>query len=84
MQNHSEPQMDRADASLLRVADQSGIRRIATLHRRDSGIHRLPGGEAMATEHRDGVAGVTLELAGELMGMKRSFLTASPRRPTAC
>jgi hypothetical protein len=36
--------MDLADASLLWLAQQSGIRRIATLDRRDFGVYRLPGG----------------------------------------
>lgn len=39
--------MDLADASLLWVAQQSGIRSVATLDRRDSGVYRLPGGQAL-------------------------------------
>lgn len=40
-------QMDLADASLLWVAQEHGIRRIATLNRRDFGIVRLKGGESL-------------------------------------
>lgn len=39
--------MDLADASLLWVAQEQGLRRIATLDRRDFGIFRLPGGESL-------------------------------------
>ncbi len=39
--------MDLADASLLWIAQEHGIRRIATLDRRDFGIYRLPGGESL-------------------------------------
>jgi predicted nucleic acid-binding protein len=39
--------MDLADASLLWVAQEQGLRRIATLDRRDFGIYRLPGGESL-------------------------------------
>jgi predicted nucleic acid-binding protein len=38
---------DQADASLLWVAQEHGIRRMATLDRRDFGIYRLPGGESL-------------------------------------
>ncbi|MFO0139196.1 MAG: hypothetical protein ACK535_14540, partial [Cyanobacteriota bacterium] len=33
-------------ASLLWVAQEHGLRRIASLYRRDFGIYRLPGGQA--------------------------------------
>jgi predicted nucleic acid-binding protein len=46
MRQYGDLPMDLADASLLWVA-QHGIRRIATLDRRDSGIYRLPGGESL-------------------------------------
>ena len=36
-----------ADASLLWVAQEQGLRRIATLDRRDFGIVRFPGGESL-------------------------------------
>ncbi len=39
--------MDLADASLLWVAQVHGLRRIATLDRRDFGIVRLPGEESL-------------------------------------
>jgi predicted nucleic acid-binding protein len=39
--------MDLADASLLWVAQEQGLRRIATLDRRDFGIVRLPGGVSL-------------------------------------
>jgi predicted nucleic acid-binding protein len=39
--------IDLADASLLSVAQEQGLRRIATLDRRDFGIVRLPGGESL-------------------------------------
>jgi predicted nucleic acid-binding protein len=39
--------IDLADASLLSVAQEQGLRRIATLDRRDFGIYRLPGGESL-------------------------------------
>jgi predicted nucleic acid-binding protein len=39
--------MDLADASLLWLAHEHGVRRIATLDRRDFGIYRLPGGESL-------------------------------------
>jgi|LakMenE01Jun11ns_1017448.scaffolds.fasta_scaffold9935722_1 hypothetical protein len=35
-----------ADASLLWEAQEHGLRRIATLNRRDFGIYRLPGRQA--------------------------------------
>ena len=39
--------IDLAEASLLSVAQEQGLRRIATLDRRDFGIYRLPGGESL-------------------------------------
>ena len=39
--------MDLADASLLWIAHEHGLRRIATLDRRDFGVYRLPGGEGL-------------------------------------
>jgi predicted nucleic acid-binding protein len=47
MRQYGDLPMDLADASLLRVAQEHGIRRIATLDRRDFGIVRLPGGESL-------------------------------------
>jgi predicted nucleic acid-binding protein len=47
MQQYADLPMDLADASLLWVANQSGIRRIATLDDRDFGIYRLPGGDVL-------------------------------------
>ena len=47
MHQYADLPMDLADATLLWVASQSGIRRIATLDRRDVGIYRLPGGDAL-------------------------------------
>jgi predicted nucleic acid-binding protein len=47
MQQYADLPMDLADASLLWVANQSGIRRIVTLDHRDFGIYRLPGGDAL-------------------------------------
>lgn len=44
---YSDLPMDLADASLLWVVWEQGIRRIATLDRRDFGIVRLPGGESL-------------------------------------
>jgi predicted nucleic acid-binding protein len=44
MRQYGDLPMDLADASLLWLAQQSGIRRIATLDRRDFGVYRLPGG----------------------------------------
>ena len=38
---------DLADASLLWVAEEHGIRRMASLDRRDFGIYRLPGCESL-------------------------------------
>jgi hypothetical protein len=45
MRQYGDLPMDLADASLLWVAQEHGLRRIATLDRRDFGIYRLPGGE---------------------------------------
>jgi predicted nucleic acid-binding protein len=39
--------MDLADASLLWLAHGHGLRRIATLDRRDFGVYRLPGGDGL-------------------------------------
>ena len=39
--------MDLADASLLWLAHEHGLRRIATLDRRDFGVYRLPGGDQL-------------------------------------
>jgi predicted nucleic acid-binding protein len=47
MRQYGDLPMDLADASLLWVAQQSGIHRIATLDRRDFGVYRLPGGEVL-------------------------------------
>jgi predicted nucleic acid-binding protein len=47
MRQYGDLPMDLADASLLWVAQEHGIRRIATLDRRDFGIYRLPGGESL-------------------------------------
>lgn len=47
MAQYGDLPMDLADASLLWLAHQSGIRAIATLDRRDFGIYRLPGGEVL-------------------------------------
>jgi predicted nucleic acid-binding protein len=47
MRQYGDLMMDLADASLLWVAQEQGLRRIATLDRRDCGIYRLPGGESL-------------------------------------
>lgn len=47
MRQYADLPMDLADASLLWVAHARGLRRIATLDRRDFGIYRLPGGEGL-------------------------------------
>ena len=47
MRQYGDLPMDLADASLLWVAQEQGLRRIATLDRRDCGIYRLPGGESL-------------------------------------
>lgn len=47
MRQYGDLPMDLADASLLWVAQEHGIRRVATLDRRDFGIYRLPGGEIL-------------------------------------
>ena len=47
MRQYGDLPMDLADASLLWVAQEHGLRRIATLDRRDFGIYRLPGGESL-------------------------------------
>jgi hypothetical protein len=39
--------MDLADASLLLAAQEQGLRRIASLDRRDFGIYRLPDGKRL-------------------------------------
>ena len=47
MRQFGDLPMDLADASLLWLAHEHGLRRIATLDRRDFGVYRLPGGEAL-------------------------------------
>jgi hypothetical protein len=47
MRQYNDLPMDLADASLLWLAHEHGLRRIATLDRRDFGIYRLPGGESL-------------------------------------
>jgi uncharacterized protein len=47
MRQYGDLPMDLADASLLWVAQEQGLRRIATLDRSDFGIVRLPGGESL-------------------------------------
>ena len=47
MRQYGDLPMDLADASLLWVAQEQGLRRIATLDRSDFGIVRLPGGERL-------------------------------------
>ena len=47
MRQYGDLPLDLADASLLWVAQVHGLRRIATLDRRDFGIVRLPGGESL-------------------------------------
>ncbi len=47
MRQYDDLPMDLADASLLWLAHEHGLRRIATLDRRDFGIYRLPGGERL-------------------------------------
>lgn len=47
MRQYGDLPMDLADASLLWVAQKHGIRRIATLDRRDFGVYRLQGGESL-------------------------------------
>jgi predicted nucleic acid-binding protein len=47
MRQYGDLPMDLADASLLWVAQEHGLRRIATLDRCDFGIYRLPGGESL-------------------------------------
>ena len=47
MRQYGNLPMDLADASLLWVAQEQGLRRIATLDRRDFAIVRLPGGESL-------------------------------------
>ena len=47
MRQNGDLSMDLADASLLWVAQEQGLRRIATLDRRDFAIVRLPGGESL-------------------------------------
>jgi len=47
MRQYGDLPMDLADASLLWVAHEHGLRRIATLDRRDFGIYRLPGGDGL-------------------------------------
>jgi len=47
MRQYADLPMDLADASLLWLAHQSGVHAIATLDRRDFGVYRLPGGQAL-------------------------------------
>ena len=47
MRQYKDLPMDLADASLLWIAHEHGLRRIATLDRRDFGVYRLPGGEGL-------------------------------------
>ncbi|MFM9101247.1 MAG: type II toxin-antitoxin system VapC family toxin [Cyanobium sp.] len=47
MGQYGDLPMDLADASLLWLAHEHGLRRIATLDRRDFGVYRLPGGEVL-------------------------------------
>lgn len=47
MLQYGDLPMDLADASLLWVAHEHGLRRIATLDRRDFGIYRLPAGDGL-------------------------------------
>jgi len=47
MRQYDALPMDLADASLLWLAHEHGLRRIATLDPRDFGIYRLPGGESL-------------------------------------
>lgn len=47
MRQTADLPMDLADASLLWLAYQSGVQAIATLDRRDFGVYRLPGGQAL-------------------------------------
>ena len=47
MQQYGDLPMDLADASLLWLAHEHGLRRIATLDRRDFSIYRLPGGDGL-------------------------------------
>jgi hypothetical protein len=47
MRQYGDLPLDLADASLLWVAQEQGLRRIATLDRRDFGIVRFPGGESL-------------------------------------
>jgi predicted nucleic acid-binding protein len=47
MRQYGDLPMDLADASLLWLAHEHGLRRIATLDRRDFGVYRLSGGEGL-------------------------------------
>ena len=47
MRQYKDLPMDLADASLLWIAHEHGLRRIATLDRRDFCVYRLPGGEGL-------------------------------------
>jgi predicted nucleic acid-binding protein len=47
MRQYGDLPMDLADASLLLAAQEQGLRRIASLDRRDFGIYRLPDGECL-------------------------------------
>jgi predicted nucleic acid-binding protein len=47
MRQYGDLPLDLADASLLWLAQERGLRRIATLDRRDFGLVRFPGGESL-------------------------------------
>lgn len=47
MRQYNDLPMDLADASLLWIAHEHGLHRIATLDRRDFSVYRLPGGEGL-------------------------------------
>jgi predicted nucleic acid-binding protein len=47
MRQYGDLPTDLADASLLWLAHEHGLRRIATLHRRDFGIYQLPGDDQL-------------------------------------
>jgi hypothetical protein len=47
LRQYGDLPMDLADASLLWLAHEHGLRRIATLDRRDFGVYRLPGGDGL-------------------------------------
>jgi len=47
MEKHDDLPMDLADASLVRLAEQTGIVEVITLDGTDFGIYRLPGGKRL-------------------------------------